>query len=135
MCLVRGNGNGLGGEEGRAGECVESGKGKGTAIRATGTIKRASKRNVYLPSLRAPSLSLSFYLPPSPSLLLTALSLAQLSFYMLMFSVWGVLSHLSGAQAQLKKFLALAEPNLNILIALFNRNNNSNTNNIYLKRY
>lgn len=49
------------GEEGRAGECVESGKGKGTAIRATGTIKRASKRNVYLPSLRAPFLSPSLY--------------------------------------------------------------------------
>lgn len=119
--------------------CVESGKGKGTAIRATGTIKRASKRNVYLPSLRAPFLSLPLILPPSLSLslLLSALSLAQLSFYMLMFSVWGVLSHLSGAQAQLKKFLALAKPNLNILIALFNRNNNnnSNTNNIYSKRY
>lgn len=79
MCLVRGNGNGLG-EEGRAGECVESGKGKGTAIRATGTIKRASKRNVYLPSLRAPSLSLSLILPPSLSLSLAHCPLARPAF-------------------------------------------------------
>lgn len=137
LCLVRGNGNGQreGGIVGWAGECIESGKGKGTVIRATGTIKRASKRNVYLPSLLAPSLPLSLPLYP----LSLSLSLALLSFYMLMFSVcsvWGVLSHLSGAQAQLKKFLALAKLNLNILIALFNRNNNnSNTNNKYSKRY
>lgn len=71
-----------------------------TAIRATGTIKRASKRNVYLPCL-SPSLSLSLR-SLSPSLSRPAFVLYV---NVLSDTVTGPeLSHLSGAQAQLKKF-------------------------------
>jgi len=108
---------------------------EGTAIRATGTIKRASKRNIYLP-LYSP---LPLTLPSRSTHPLLANEILSLSLFFSPLSAFvlyvngkwenGNCLIYQARRRSSRNFLALAKMHLNILIAFLNRPTLYNENN------